>query len=133
MSTAIEKLKHSARMSRMNQAREVARYKHTIFSTGTAAVLGFAEAKGKKLPAIMPGLEGEVTFGMAALFLASYASGDTARVMQSLADSMLAIGMYKIGKRAGVGGVEGLGAAGDAHAMDALLSAAASSLPISEG
>lgn len=128
MSSAIEKLKHSARMSRVNQMREVARYKHTIFSTGTAAVLGFAEAKGKKLPAVIPGLEGEVTFGMAALFLSSYASGDTGRVFQSLADSMLAVGMYKIGKRAGVAGLEGLGAGSDAHAMDALLTAAAANL-----
>lgn len=127
-SSAIEKLKTSARMSRMTQAREVARYKHTIFSTGTAAVLGFAEAKGRKLPAVIPGLKGEVTFGMAALFLASYATGDTSRVFQSLADSMLAVGMYKIGRRAGVGSVEGIGAGGEAHAMDALLTAAAANL-----
>jgi hypothetical protein len=128
MASAIEKLKYNARMSRVNQMREVARYKHTVFSTGTAAVLGFAEAKGKKLPPVIPGLEGEVTFGMAALFLSSYASGDTGRVLQSLADAMLAVGMYKIGKRAGVAGLEGLGAASDAHAMDALLSAAAANM-----
>lgn len=128
MSSAIEKLRHSARMSRVNAAREVHRYKHTVFSSGTAGLIGFAETKGKKLPTIIPGIEGEVSFGVAALFLASYAKGDTGRVLQSLADALLAVGMYKVGKRAGSVSVDGLGAGGDAHSMDALLTAAAANM-----
>lgn len=126
MSSAIDKLRHSARMSRMNAQRETHRYKNTVFSSGTAAMIGFAETKGKTLPVIIPGVEGEISFGVAALFLASYAKGDTGRVLQSLADALLAVGMYKVGKRAGkteLGGV-----AGDAHAMDALLTAAAANM-----
>lgn len=125
--SAIEKLRQNARISRIQSQREMSRYKHTVFSTGTAGVIGFAESKGKKLPVVIPGLEGEVSFGVAALFLASYAKGDTGRVLQSLADALLAVGMYKIGKRAGMAGIEGLGAT-DAHSMDALLTAAAANL-----
>lgn len=127
MSSAIEKLRQSARMSRVNAQRETYRYKHTVFSSGTAAMIGFAETKGKHLPVIIPGVEGEISFGVAALFLASYAKGDTGRVLQSLADALLAVGMYKVGKRAGSVELKGVGA-GDAHAMDALLTAAAANM-----
>lgn len=127
MSTAIEKLRHSTRMSRMNAQREVQRYKHSVFSAGTAGLLGFAETKGKTLPVIIPGVEGEISFGVAALFLASYAKGDTGRVLQSLADALLSIGMYKVGKRAGSVEIKS-GGVGDASAMDALLTAAAANM-----
>jgi hypothetical protein len=124
-STAIDKLRANARMSRLHHSRELAKYKHTMFSTSAAGVLGFAESKGHKLPAVIPGVEGEVSFGFAALFLASYAQGPTAQVFQSLADSLLAVGMYKLGKRAGSTEMKGVS---DAHSMDALLTAAAASM-----
>lgn len=91
-----------------------------MYSITAASILGVAEAKGHKLPSVM-GLDGTIVVGTAALLLADSAGGSTGRILQSLADGLLAIGAYKMGRA--VGGQAISGAGDDASAIEAVLAA----------
>jgi hypothetical protein len=97
---------------------EIAKRENTLVSVTASAILGVAEAKGHKLPAVC-GVDGTVVFGAIALVAAPTVGGQMGRILQSLADGWLAIGAYKMGRAVGGAAISGT----DASAMDALLSA----------
>jgi hypothetical protein len=117
-SHALSKAREIARRSRHRAATEIAKREHTLFQVTASAILGVAEAKGHKLPTVL-GLDGTVVFGTIALLAADNVGGSTGRAVQSLADGLLAIGAYKMGRAVGGAAISGT----DATAMDALLSA----------
>jgi hypothetical protein len=116
---SIAQMRTGMQRARMRTQHELAKREHTLLSTTAAAALGVAEAKGHKLPSIW-GLDGTIVAGTVALIAADKMSGGGARMLQSFADGMLAIGAYKMGRS--VGGAAIAGASDDAAAMDALLS-----------
>lgn len=118
-STALVKARETARRGRARAAQEIAKREHTLVSVTASAILGVAEAKGHKLPSIF-GLDGTVVFGTAALLAADAAGGSTGRTLQSLADGLLAIGAYKMGRAVGGSAISG---ASDSEAIEAVLSA----------
>ena len=121
MASAIERLRQSTRNSRARYGEIIAKREHTLFSTAAAAGLGVAEARGHKLPQFL-GMDGTLTVGVGALLASNAVGGNAGRMLQSLADAMLAIGSYNLGKTVGAQpAVKGIG---EANAMDALLSAA---------
>lgn len=119
-SHALAKAKELARRSRSRAAVEIAKREHTMYSITAASILGVAEAKGHNLPSVL-GLDGTIVVGTAALLLADSAGGSTGRILQSLADGLLAIGAYKMGRA--VGGKSISGAGDDASAIEAVLAA----------
>lgn len=119
MSTALTKARETYRRSRMRAANEIAKREHTLFAVSASAALGLAEAKGHKLPVVM-GLDGTIVFGTLALLVADNMGGSNGRVLQSLADGLLSIGAYKMGRSVGGAAISGID---DGAAMDALLSA----------
>ncbi len=122
---AVDRVRQTMRASRLNYAHEISKVKHTMFSSLTSAVVGLCEARGKTLPSIV-GVDGELAFGTVALVAAGNSTGETAKVLQSLADALLAVGAYKIGLTYGANKkINGLGSVGGvtpAQTMDALLS-----------
>lgn len=118
MGTSIAQVREGMRRSRMRAAHEIAKREHTLMAVAGSAVLGLAEAKGHRLPAIA-GIDGTVVFGTVALVMADHVGGSGGRMLQSVADGLLSIGSYKMGRA--VGGMP-IAGAGDAAAMDALLS-----------
>lgn len=121
MASAIERLRASQRSSRARYGEIIAKREHTLYSTAAAAGLGIAEARGHKLPQIM-GFDGTVTIGVAALVASNAVGGNGGRMLQSLADAMLAIGSYKMGLSVGAQPAVKGAAEDQARAMDALLS-----------
>lgn len=126
MASSIEKARQQQRMTRLNFASKIARTEHTMFASAAATVLGLAEGRGHKLPTIA-GIDGQIVFGAAALFLADNNSNGMERFFQSLADTLLGIGLYNLGKTYGTQNASA-GGVGDATAMDALLSAGIGSM-----
>lgn len=118
---ALAKAKEVARRGRMRAANEIAKREHTMYSSAAAAILGVAEAKGHHLPSVM-GLDGTIVFGTVALMMADGVGGSTGRMLQSFADGMLAIGLYKMGRSVGGAAISGVGS--DAKAIEAVLAAA---------
>jgi hypothetical protein len=106
--------------ARLRVAHEVQRRKHTMTAVAISGALGMAEAKGKRLPELM-GMDGTVWGGVAALIAGEYLGGDTGKIMQSVADGLLSVGAWKLGRAAGGSAVKG--AEEDAKAFDALLAA----------
>jgi uncharacterized protein (DUF2062 family) len=123
-SSQIERIRHAQRASRARYGEIIAKREHTLYSSAAAAAIGVAEARGHKLPVIM-GWDGTITVGVAALVGANMVnSGSGQRMLQSLADAMLAIGSYKLGVANGAKDLvaPAMKGVGDAAAMDALLS-----------
>jgi hypothetical protein len=106
--------------ARLRVGHEVQRRKHTMTAVAICGALGVAEAKGKHLPEFM-GLDGSVWSGVAALIAGEYLGGGTGKIMQSVADGLLSVGAFKLGRAAGGNPVKG--AEEDAKAFDALLAA----------
>lgn len=121
-STALVKARELARRSRTRAAVEIAKREHTMYSITAATILGICEAKGHKLPSLL-GVDGTIVAGAAALLIAENAGGQTARIMQSFADGMLAIGAYKMGRHVGGAAIAGVGSASDSEALEAVLAA----------
>lgn len=122
MAHSLAKARDLARASRIRAAREIAKREHTMYSTLAAGVLGMAEAKGHQLPMVF-GLDGTLVAGTAALLLSEHSGSRTGRMLQSLADGLLAIGAYKMGRSVGGKAISGLGEASDVAAIEAVLSA----------
>jgi hypothetical protein len=122
MAHSLAQARESIRRTRMRLAAEMHEQQHVMLSTTAAAVLGVAEAKGHRLPAML-GLDGTIVAGGALLFASKYAHGDTGRVLQSGASALLAIGAYKLGRSIGGAAIAGTGdGISDSAAVEALLS-----------
>ena len=106
--------------ARLRVGHEIQRRKHTMSAVIACGGLGLAETKGHKIPPIW-GLPGEAVAGVGALIAGEYLGGQMAKVSQSLADGLLCVAAYKIGRMAGGQAISGV--AEDAKAFDALLAA----------
>lgn len=92
-----------------------------MYSIAAASALGVAEAKGHTLPSVM-GLDGKVVAGVAAMLIGENMGGSGGRALQSIADGLLAIAAYQMGRM--VGGKPMSGVSGsDVSALEAVLSA----------
>ena len=118
----LERVRMSMRQSRNRAGQEIAKREHTLFAVAASAALGIAEAKGHKLPRVFD-VDGTIVFGTLALMGATHMGGKNATFLQSLADGWLAIGSYKMGLKVGGANSLALEGLGEAHSMDALLSA----------
>jgi hypothetical protein len=124
--SALDRLRHSQQSARARYGQIIAKREHTMYSSAAAAALGVAEARGHMLPKIA-GIDGTWTVGIGALVAANMVGnqGGAGRMLQSLADAMLAIGSFKLGLRVGYEApkeaTKGIGEV-SAQAMDALLS-----------
>lgn len=106
--------------ARLRVTHEIQRRKHTMTAVTVCGALGLADAKGHKIPSYF-GLDGEAWAGVAALVGGEYIGGQSGKILQSVADGLLSVAAWKLGRSAG--GKPAQGTAEDAKAFDALLAA----------
>jgi len=128
--SAIEKYRMQQRSRSLRISHEIAKKEHTLFTVGAAALLGMADATGKRIPLIM-GVDGKIPLGVGCLVAAGNAGPEMAKYLQSAADALLSLAAHEYGKMAGAAAIKQQQATtqgvGEATAMEALLSQAAES------
>ena len=108
MASALAKYKKEQAHSKVlagirRKGRELAEARqHTIFATGAAFGLGWAEKSDVKLPEVA-GLAASTTLGVGAYIVAEsgWGSAQLRKNAQSLADGLLSISAYKLGQEFG--------------------------------